>query len=231
VLSSSLLPSFLRRYDTANDIPPSYYTQNKVLRGRVVRVIDGDTIRIRHTPFIYSLFTSDGKRKGIDGCSQKKTSECTISVRLYGVDAPETPKFGNPGQPYSLEAKDFVSDQVLNKIVRVKLLSKDQYSRVVGSVMSTTTTTPRTKFLPFLTKKDDGDLSLKLMERGYATLYTGGGAQYNGRREELIQKMERAKKYRLGVWSIRKDDGTGGEYVDPAAYKRAMKAKMNGKMK
>lgn len=147
------------------------------------------------------------------------------------MDAPETPKFGNPGQPYSLEAKDFVSDQVLNKIVRVKLLSKDQYSRVVGSVMSTTTTTPRTKLLPFLTKKDDGDLSLKLMERGYATLYTGGGAQYNGRREELIQTMERAKQNRLGVWSIRKDDGTGEEYVDPAAYKRAMKAKMNGKMK
>jgi micrococcal nuclease len=167
----------------------------------------------------------------VDGCSQKKNSECTISVRFYGVDAPETPKFGTPGQPFSKEAKDFVSDQIYNKIVRVKLLSKDQYSRAVGSVISTTTT-PRNKFIPFLTKKEESDLSLHLMEQGYATLYTGGGAPYNDRREDLIQKMECAKKKRLGVWSIQNDDDVEGkEYVDPATYKRAMKARMNRKVK
>ena len=150
------------------------------------------------------------------------------------MDAPETPKFGNPGQPFSKEVKDFVSDQIYNKIVRVKLLSKDQYSRAVGSVISTTTTTtttPRDKFIPFLKEKEESDLSLNLMERGFATLYTGGGAQYNDRREDLIQKMEYAKKNRLGVWSIQNDDGIGEDSVDPAAYKRAMKARMNGKVK
>ena len=135
------------------------------------------------------------------------------------MDAPETSKFGNPGQPFSQEAKDFLYTQVYNKMVKVKLLSKDQYSRVVGSVTSTTRE-PRSKFLPFLTKKEESDWSLKLIERGYATLYTGGGAQYNDRREELIQKMEHAKKNKLGVWS------GGEEYLDPAAYKRAMKARM-----
>lgn len=30
-----------------------------------------------------------------------KLAENTIRVRLYGVDAPETAKFGNPGQPYA----------------------------------------------------------------------------------------------------------------------------------
>ena len=143
------------------------------------------------------------------------------------MDAPETSKFGNPGQPFSQEAKDFLYAQVYNKMVKVKLLSKDQYSRAVGSVTSTSTE-PRSKFLPFLTKKEESDWSLKLIERGYATLYTGGGAQYNDRREELIRKMEHAKKNKLGVWSIQhNNDGDGGEeYVDPAAYKRAMKARM-----
>lgn len=196
-----------------------------------MRVIDGDTIRIRHTPLLYSIFLSDSKGNGIDGCSKKKNSECTISVRLYGVDAPETPKFGNPGQPFSGEAKDFVSDLVYNKIVKIKLLGKDQYDRAVGSVTSTTTT-PRSKFIPFLMKTEEADLSLKLLERGYATLYTGGGAQYNDRREDLIQTMELAKEKRVGVWSIHNDDGKGEGYVDPATYKRAMKARMkSGKIK
>lgn len=198
-------------------------------------MIDGDTIRIRHTPLLYSFLSNTEKESGggktIEGCSQKKTSECSISVRLFGVDAPETAKFGNPGQPYSLEAKEFMNDQLYGKMVKVKLLSKDQYSRVIGSV-SATTTTPRLKFLPFITKKEEYDLSLKLMERGYATLYTGRGAQYDGRREELVEKMDRAKEKRLGIWSIRNDDGKGEEYsVDPAAYKRAIKARTNGNMK
>lgn len=30
-----------------------------------------------------------------------KLTENTIRIRLYGVDAPETAKFGNPGQPYA----------------------------------------------------------------------------------------------------------------------------------
>jgi hypothetical protein len=44
--------------------------------------------------------------------------------------------------------------------------------------------------------------------------------------------MDRAKEKRLGIWSIRNDDGKGEEYsVDPAAYKRAIKARTNGNMK
>ena len=91
------MPLPFRRYDTAGDIPKSMYQKNKIIRGRVVKVIDGDTIRIRHTP-LYPL-----AKRG-DYCG--KLSECTVSVRLYGVDAPETAKFGNPEQPYAREAKD-----------------------------------------------------------------------------------------------------------------------------
>ena len=166
-------------------------------------VIDGDTIRIRHT----SLF---GR-----GCAGRKLSECTISVlRLYGVDAPETAKFGNPAQPYSEEAAEFTSNLVYDRVVRVKLLGKDRYYRVIGKVA-----VPN-KFLPFLRKKD---LSTSLVERGYASLYTGGGAEYDGKREELEKKIRRAQEKKQGIWSNGVDN-----YVDPADYKREIRARKNG---
>ena len=177
------------------------YKNNKVIRGRVVKVIDGDTIRIRHTP-LYPLF-----KKG-DYCG--KLSECTVSVRLYGVDAPETAKFGNPEQPYAREAKEYVAQQVEGQIVRVKLLRKDQYSRAVAKV------TVRNRILPFWRT----DLTKGLAERGYATLYTGGGAEYDGKRDVLEKKIQRAQKKKKGIWSNGVDN-----YVDPAAYKREIKAK------
>ncbi|EJK51932.1 hypothetical protein THAOC_28850, partial [Thalassiosira oceanica] len=118
---------FPRQFDTADDIPADLFRERSSIRGRVVRVIDGDTIRVRHTP-LYPLSS------GADGCRDRKLTECTISVRLYGVDAPETAKFGNPGQPYSQEAKDFVTRSVKDRVVSVKLLGRDRYSRVIGRV-------------------------------------------------------------------------------------------------
>lgn len=172
-----------------------------------MKVIDGDTIRIRHTP-LYPF------AKGEKGCLGRKLTECTISVRLYGVDAPETAKFGNPAQPYALDAKEYISNQVNDKVVRVKLLRKDQYSRVIGSV------TTRNKYLPFLKT----DLSRGLAEKGFASLYTEGGAEYDGRREQLESNIQRAQKRRQGIWS----NGVNN-FVDPAAYKREIRAKKNGK--
>ena len=203
-VSSSLaavLP--FRQYDTANDIPTSYYKDKKVIRGRVIKVIDGDTLRIRHTP-LYPF------SKGERGCTGRKLTECTISVRLYGVDAPETAKFGNDGQPYSLEAKQYISNNVQNRVVKVKLLRKDQYSRVIGVI------TTRNKYIPFL----KNDLSRGLAEQGYASLYTGGGAEYDGRRDELQRKIKKAQDKKKGIWS----DGVDN-FVDPAIYKREIRAK------
>ncbi|KAK9452118.1 uncharacterized protein V1518DRAFT_410407 [Limtongia smithiae] len=41
---------YLRRFRTAVDIPTSYYTRGRVLRGRCVYVGDGDNFRLYHTP-------------------------------------------------------------------------------------------------------------------------------------------------------------------------------------
>lgn len=201
--TAAVLPIPFRQYNTANDIPLSWYKEHKVIRGRVVKIIDGDTIRIRHTP----LF-----RKGRD--CKRPISDCSISVRLYAVDAPETAKRGNPGQPFAKEATDWTSNQVLDKVVSVKLLRKDQYARVVGKV------TTQNKLLPFLKK----DLSASLAEKGLASLYTGGGREYDGNKEVLKNKIEKAKRKKLGIWS-----GKDGDFSDPAQYKREMKAARNGK--
>ena len=129
------------------------------------------------------------------------------------MDAPETAKFGNDGQPYSLEAKQYISNNVQNKVVKVKLLRKDQYSRVIGVI------TTRNKYIPFL----KNDLSRGLAEQGYASLYTGGGAEYDGRRDELQRKIKKAQDKKKGIWSNGVDN-----FVDPAAYKREIRAKKNG---
>ena len=73
------------------------------------------------------------------------------------------------------------------------------------------------KFMPFLRKKD---LSTSLVERGYASFYTGGGAKYDGKQNELEKKIRRAQEKKRGIWSNRVDN-----YVDPAAYKRETRAR------
>lgn len=43
--SMSILPTL--QYNTASDIPKEYIQDHKVIKGRVVKITDGDTFRIR----------------------------------------------------------------------------------------------------------------------------------------------------------------------------------------
>lgn len=200
------LPLF-RRYSTAADIPSDFFKEGRSITGRVVKVTDGDTIRIRHTP-LHPL-SSRGDYAG-------KLSENTIAVRIYGVDAPETAKFGNPSQPYADEATDYVRTAAAGRVVRVKLLRRDQYGRVVGRVTARGGVGPGGVRVPFV----KNDLSQSLASRGLATLYTGGGAEYDGRRDVLEGKIASAQRWRRGMWKGGKENA-----VDPATYKREVKAR------
>ena len=139
-------------------------------------------------------------------------------------------KFGNPSMPFGDEAKEFTRKLVDHKVVRIKLLRKDQYNRVVAKVTIK-------GFLPF-TKKD---VTLQLAERGLATLYTGGGAEYDvrrillvrghftflthqsmdlilqGKRELIEKKIDEAKRRKKGVWK------NGSKFETPAEFKRKAK--------
>ena len=131
----------------------------------------------------------------------------TISIRLYGIDAPELKKNANdyPSMPFAEEAKARMSDQAKGKVVGVKLLDKDQYGRVVGKVTTTNTRT---------------DLSMDLLRYGYASLYKGKGANYDGNLDQMLNEINNAKKNRLGIWSNGVENAQS-----PAEYKRKMKAK------
>ena len=101
--------------------------------------------------------------------------------------------------------------------VKIKLLRKDQYSRVIGSV-----TTQKYKYIPFIKKTD---LSQGLAANGYASLYTGGGSEYNGNFDKLNRKIKRAQNKKRGIWS----NGVDG-FVDPATYKKEVnEARRSGK--
>lgn len=192
-----------QQYNTASDIPQKMFQQHVSIYGSVERITDGDTLRIRHIP-MYPF----QKSSNYDG----KLSENTIPIRLYAIDAPEIGKYGNPSMPFAEDAKDWLSDKAKGKVVKVKLLRRDQYNRVVGKV------TTKRNFIPSFISRQD--LSLGLARNGFATLYTGGGAEYDDNLPKLKKEIERAKVKRLGLWR----NGSDG-VMNPSEYKRMMKSK------
>ncbi len=145
---AQLLP--LWHFRTANDIPPWMYKNRPTIPCIVAKVTDGDTVRVRHKPW-WLLFP---KNKG-------KLTDTTISVRLYGIDAPET------GQPWGEEATRFVKKYLTPKRqVQVKLLARDRYGRAVGIILY------RKRYAFFWELED---LSKELLRKGLAIVFTGRG--------------------------------------------------------
>ena len=161
-LNNLLFPKF--QFDTVADVPKSYFDQERSIYAVVERIIDGDTIRVRHVPF-YG-FTG----RAPSPLTTRGIADQTMSIRVYGVDCPELAKNGKPGQPFAEEAKQFTSQLMLHKMVKITFLKRDQYGRAVSAVETVS---------PWWTlgfgKKD---LSVELARAGLAELYTGGGAMY-----------------------------------------------------
>ena len=101
--------------------------------------------------------------------------------------------------------------------MQLKLLRKDQYGRAVCKVE-----TGLQIFPPFTRK----DVSIELIRRGLASVYTGGGAEYDGNRAVFETKEAEAKRKKLGLWS------QGDNVVSPAEFKRQYRQKVEqqGKM-
>lgn len=80
--------------------------QNKacILPGKVIRVVDGDTV-----------YVLDSNKK-------------QHNIRLAGIDAPER------GQPYNKAATKFLKKMIAGKNVCVEWYKKDRYKRLVGVV-------------------------------------------------------------------------------------------------
>lgn len=134
-----------------------YAEDSEVVRGSVTKVIDGDTVIIR--PYSGKLF----------------------KCRLYGIDAPELPHDGNPGQPYGRAAARELNNLVLNSSVEITLTGESSYDREICVI-----------------KKMGVDINLEMVRRGYARAYRkylkGPYAS------KYIAAENEARKMRRGLW-------------------------------
>ncbi|KAJ9472982.1 putative endonuclease LCL3 [Diplonema papillatum] len=190
-----------RRLSTMMDVTSNHVGPDApFLRGRVVSVSDGDTLRVLHVPS--RLFHSSTLDEG------EKKSDSTLQIRVCTIDTPETKKFGKDGQPFGEEAKQYLSVLILDKMVRIRVLQKDQYGRGVAEVI-----VPG-PFLGFPTKYADEEM----LKAGLAEVYQGSGAVYGNKGKDaylaLAASAEASKK---GMWSLANRETA-------AEYKARMKA-------
>ena len=140
---------------------------------KVVRVYDGDTF----------------KAVGHD---------IEIKVRLVGIDTPETSKKKlQPGQPYSVKAKEFLAGLVLYKTSDIKGYGLDRYGRILGVV--------------FVEGKN---VNLELVKSGLAEVYRGKPPKGFDLKPYLQAEAE-AKKAGRGMWSLR------DKYVSPKEWRKS----------
>ena len=85
--------------------PATTVPADKVLGGKVVAILDGDTI---------DILTPDREK---------------IRVRFHGIDAPES------GQPFGRNAKQFVSERIGGQTIDVIHRDTDRYGRTIGDII------------------------------------------------------------------------------------------------
>ena len=200
-LDVDFISSSIKSFTSAEDIAESYFQKKLPLFGRASHVDDGDTFKFVHEPFFKSILGGTNNNLGARGNIDRNIS---LSIRLSGIDCPETGKPGKPGQPFGEEAKNFLKELVANKRkIKLVLLQKDQYGRLLCMVY-----VKQHPLLPIYK-----NVSLALLEEGLACVYKGQGSDFHGQRDEFMATESWAKQNRKGVWSIE-------NFESPGAYKR-----------
>ncbi|ODQ66333.1 putative endonuclease LCL3 [Nadsonia fulvescens var. elongata DSM 6958] len=193
--------TYLARIVTSRDLPASFL-RRKSLLGHVVKVGDGDNFRLFHTPGGY--WAGWGWLRAVPRINQRGVGRQTLHIRLNGVDAPECAHFGNPAQPYSTEALNWLRSYLLGKRVRVKPLVEDQYGRTVASV----------KVWKWNGRRD---VSTEMVRRGWAVVYEGKmNAEFEGKQAKLLKLEAEARRRKWGMWAT-------GKGESPGEYKKRVK--------
>lgn len=124
-------------------------SKKQTINGKVVNIIDGDS---------FKLLTNDS---------------ILIKVRLANIDCPEWK------QPFSKQAKQFVSNAIFGKKITIQTLRKDRYRRFISEVIF----------------NDTVKLSHELLKNGLAWHYK----KFSDDEElQIIESKARAKK--IGLW-------------------------------
>ncbi|CAD6574725.1 MAG: putative endonuclease lcl3 [Cyphobasidiales sp. Tagirdzhanova-0007] len=202
VLGASLFwRRYFRRIPSAAYVTPRTLSSRKSIRGYVTAIGDADGFRLYHTPGVW-LFA----RLWRVPKDKKVLKDKTISIRIAGVDAPECAHFGKPAQPFSEEALSLLTDMVLHRNVKIEMLSKDQYARIVSMVYV------RNPIWWPLRK----NVSLEMLKAGLAEVYVNSGAEYGTIGKAKLEAAEsKAKRKKRGMWSQK-----ASKYESPAEYKR-----------
>jgi endonuclease YncB( thermonuclease family) len=181
---------------------PQQAIRHSTLRGIALNANDSDNIRFLHIPTLFHLALHAIR-------PVKNATSSTLNIRLAGIDAPECAHWGQSAQPYSQQAKEWLSRRVAGKFVVIQPLKIDQYNRIVAAVWAR-------KWLVFWEC-----VSMEMVRAGFATVYTAGGAVYpqgsEGSLKEDLQNAESiARRRRHGMWR----QLASGSYVSPAEHKR-----------
>ena len=159
---------------------PVGHTAVRTVIGTVTKVSDGDSIQIA-TP-----------------------EQTKLKVRLYGIDAPETPKINNrtrqinkPGQPYGEDSWKALQDKIMGKQVKVDIIEFDKYRRAVCMVWL-----------------DDRNINIEMVREGYAEAFIEYLKPLY--RIQFLEAEQKARKANRGIWSI-------PDYERPRDFRKRLK--------
>ena len=152
----------------------------RTVTGTVTKISDGDTIQVT-TP-----------------------EQTKLKVRLYGIDAPETPKINRqtghvhqPGQPFGEESWKALKDKIMGKQVKLEILDIDKYRRMVGMVWL-----------------DDRNINLEMVREGYAEAFVEYLKPPN--KTEFLKVEQEARAGGKNIWSL-------PEHERPREYRKRLK--------
>jgi endonuclease YncB( thermonuclease family) len=107
-----------------------------------------------------------------------------IVIRLVGIEAPEISRIkGQPGQPFSREARNYLTDLVMHKMIDIKDYGKDRYRRVLGVI--------------YVKGKN---VNLQMVKVGLAKVFKGHLPKGYNAQPYRIAEYE-SRKYKRGMWS------------------------------
>ena len=142
-------------------------SKSEELHGKCIGVADGDTCTIL-----------------LDGNETRR-------IRFYGIDAPES------GQDFGKKAKDYCSNLIFGKVLKVIALDTDRFGRTVGKVYV-----------------DNIYVNLEMVKAGFAWHYT-----YYSKDSDLAEAEKEARSKKLGLW-------IQNNPLEPREYRKATKNKM-----
>ena len=158
----------------ASGAPPEPAAAGTEFFGKVVAIIDGDTIDIL------------------------TTVKTKVRIRLNGIDAPEI------GQPFGRTATEFLSNSIGGRVIRVVSHGQDRYGRIIGDVFSTEQFLDPIQPGKLLTGPDKlevhqdlSGLSVTMVMNGFAWHYV----KYAPDRQDLAEAERWARSERLRLWS------------------------------